>query len=520
MARIRPYESQVSPNGGIPSRDARPSDVAPNYAPLGQAIESGGYAAGHAQALLQDQASRAAVTDVHVMLQGMQSEYTRRLAKLETEADPKDNNINEQFFYGKGDTNEPEEGSFKWYADSYKEQIQDPAARQAFDLGMARLSTQFSDQIVNVQARMAGVYAKQQATKMIDAAQVTVQTDPSLYSAVVAQTTDAINDPRSDFGRLSAEQREPIKRMVTEQISKSAIQGLINLAPEQALRQLTNNTHGMALRGEDLEPLIRSAETSIRAKEVEARRVEAEAARQKTELHHATDQNLMAKYALHEANPGNPKFPPLKATDIGKALNEDRLDGGVGRAMLNMIEERARRGPAAVHTNPNTERNLFKGIHNNTIIDTKPIYDAYTGVGYRGVPQLDDPAMERLRKELTDSRSPEGSLFGKEKAAFLKGIEPQITKPGPFGIYADPTTPEKFATFQRELDATIDRYQRDGKDPRTLFDENSKDYFGKVAKSSKYQSSGFGSIVPPAPTPAPPGTAPRKSLDEIFGVKP
>jgi hypothetical protein len=372
-----------------------------------------------------------------------------------------------------------------------------------------------------VQSKMAGIHAKNQAVKMIDAAQTTVQTDPSQYTDVLAATMTAIDDPRSDYGRAGVEQRDAIKRMATEQIASSTVRGMIGDSPQHALRSLQVGEWDKAISGEQKIVLMNAAETGIRTQEVEARRAEAEALRQQKARYDATDQTFGAQFALHQANPGKPEFKPLTATQIGVALRDNQIDGPTGRAWLNMIEENARRGPTAVHTNPTVERDLFKRIYlkdgdPKKIIDTQPIYDAYLRK------QLSDTDMGRLRDELVKSRSPEGSQFGKEKADFLKGIEPQITKPGPFGIYADPTTPEKFAEFQRELEATIAKYHQAGKDPRTLFDPGSTDYFGKVAKSSKYQSPGFGSTeqtvapyVPPAP-----GAPPRKSLDDIFGKKP
>lgn len=515
MAKIRPYESQVSAQAEMPVRQASPSDVGgTGLVNLGQATESLGQNVGVVGRIVQQNATRAAITDVHTMLAGTKAEYTKQAMEFEAKADPKDTNLWEQFYHG-GNVDEPTEGSLKWMLDSYREKIDNGQALQTFDRGASDLLAQFGVHFAQVQSKMAGVHAKNQAVKMIDAAQTTVQSDPSQYTPVLDATMQAIDDPNSDYGRAGVEQKQAIKTMATQQIASSTVRGMIRDSPQHALHSLQTGEWDSQLKGADKITLIGAAETGIRAQEVEARRVEAERLRQQKALYDATDQQIGTKYALNHDNPGKKDFPPVTATEIGRLMNADQLDGPTGRAWLNMIDESARRGQRAQHTNPVIEHQLFKRIHlpdgdPKKIIDTVPVYEAYA----KG--HLSDGSMKFLREEIVQSRSPEGSIFGREKADFLKGIEPQITKPGPFGIYQDPSTPEKFANFTRELNATIEKYRKAGKDPRVLFDESSPEYFGKIAKSSKYQSTGFGSTIP-QPVPS---TAPRKSLDEIFGVKP
>jgi len=521
MAKIRPYESQVSPVAEIPVSDAS-EGMGPGKGAqeLGQSLVNAGYSGAHAYQILQSQADAEAVTKVHVALAEMANRATQELAQKKATADPAD-----QDFFGtvyRGGTPEgepPADGSLHDQLNKLNDQITNPVAKQRFEAGAAALTSQVLNQATAFQGHLAGVYAKQQAISLTNNLQAMVQTDPGQHENALKVMEQVVNDPKGIFFRpgMDAGSRELIKRQMTEQIASSTVRGMIGDSPQHALHSLQAGEWDNQISGEQKIVLTSAAETGIRALEVEARRAEAERLRQKKAQYDTTDQQFGAQFALHQANPGNPAFKPLTATDVGTALNNDKIDGPTGRAWLNMIEENARRGPVAVHTNETVERSLFKRIYlpdgdPNKIIDTKPIYDAYLRK------QLSDTDMGRLRDELVKSRSPEGSQFGKEKAEFLKGIEPQITKPGPFGIYQDPTTPEKFANFQRDLEATIAQFRKDGKDPRTLFDPNSKDYFGTVAKSNKYQSSNFGSITSPSQTV--PGAPPRKSLEEIFGVKP
>jgi hypothetical protein len=191
------------------------------------------------------------------------------------------------------------------------------------------------------------------------------------------------------------------------------------------------------------------------------------------------------------------------------------LEGDTGRTILNMIEADANR-PNKVRTNPVVERELFRRIHlpdgdPKKIIETEAIYKEYI----KG--NLDDAARDNLRKELIESRDPQGSVFGREKADFLKRMEPQILKPGPFGIYADPTTPEWMFKYKQDLETQIRLYRELGKDPRVLFNPRSSEYFGAPEIVNKYQNSSFGSVgaSTASPTPSVAPTA-RKPLSDIF----
>ncbi len=522
MARIRPYESQVSPNAQIPAQNSTIADVGgPGAEKLGESIVNAGYAGAHAYQILQAFEDSRAVSNTHVALAKLMNEATQTIAQKKATADPNDPDFfNTVYRDGAPQDAEDPTDSIKGQLSSLKEQVTNPVAKIHFDQAAQAITSNVLQQAVAFQGHLAGVAAKQQAIKLTDSLQTMVQTDPSQHANALAYMQQAVDDPNGIYSRpgMDAGIRDGLKRDMTNQITGSAIRGWIQASPQVALDNLQKGKWDNQISGEQKVLLTGAAETQIRAMEVEARRAEAEKLRQQKAKYDLTDQAFGAKFALHQANPGVPQYQPLTATEIGKALQTNQIDGPTGRAWINMIEENARRGPVAVRTNETIERSLFKRIYlpdndPNKIIDTQPIYDAYLKK------QLSDTDMGRLRDELVKSRSPEGSQFGKEKAEFLKGIEPQITKPGPFGIYADPTTPERFASFQRELEATVAQFRKDGKDPRTLFDPSSKDYFGNVAKSSKYQSTGFGSITPaPTTTPAP-STQPRKSLDEIFGIK-
>ena len=133
------------------------------------------------------------------------------------------------------------------------------------------------------------------------------------------------------------------------------------------------------------------------------------------------------------------------------------------------------------------------------------------GITYEG--------LVHLRKEWEQMRTPEGRQLGEAKANFYKAMEPPIQKPGPFGIYADPSTPAQYTRFIEDTELLIAQYRQQGKSPFLLFDPKSPEYRGRPAVVKQYQNTGFGSTqAAPPPPPSTPG-ATRPSLDDIFGVK-
>jgi hypothetical protein len=375
-------------------------------------------------------------------------------------------------------------------------------------------------------SRLAGeaaVNAVRGATDKLGA-QVYAHPVPAQVELSIGQAATLVKDPNGSFAGIGAQNKDKILRDMQEAIATRAVEGSIRQFPNQTLRVLQQppeargeqyNYIAQYVPNEKINALINSAETEVRALEVEKARSIADENRQRIEMARASESTLIEKLALHMEDP---KQPMISARDVLDS-NLYALDPEKGKAMLGLIHAWSKEDPhKPIHTNPVVEHSLFKSIHlpegnPKKIIDTAPIYEAYQ----RG--QLSFTDMDKLRKELVESRSPDGSVFGREKAEFMKSIEPQITKPGPFGIYADPTNGEKLLQFKRDADSTISKYRKEGKDPRSLFDPDSSDYLWKPGKRQKYIGSGFGSIQQDTPAQKAPGSAPRKSLDDIFGMK-
>ena len=526
MARILPYESQVGAQGDMPGRQAQASDFGgAGLTNLGQATESLGQNVGQVQRFMLAQKSRQEVTDASVQLTKEGAELTESFDSQARAWKPGDVPLSESFT-----------AKVKARLDQLRGPIgdQDRFTTQAgvatFETHAAQLSQHFVSLARQADAKLAGEAAVTQQRELVDTVGNFLRQHPAYFQLRQEEIARTLTDPNGIYGRIPVVEQQRLVRSASEQLAVDAVQGLIRKTPNHALEILRDpmlkqdEQYGWIAQyvpGEKMNHLLNMAESEVRAVEIEARQHAADQKRQLEEMQHQTDQQRTAQYFLHQENPGNPNFPALTATDIAHDMQDGKMSGPVGRAILGMMEADANRGPRATRTNPAVEMSLFKRIHlpdgdPRKIVDTTPIYNAYTDG------QLSDSSRNDLRRELVESRSPDGSKFNQEKADFLRAIEPQITKPGPFGMLSDPTTPEKFLEFKRDLDTQIAQYRKDGKDPRTLFMPKDPQYFWAPENRIKYTATSYGSLQSPsssALTPLPNAT-PRKSLEEIFGVKP
>lgn len=513
MPRLRPYESQLSTQADVPAARAQPSDFGgTGLSNLGEAVQDAGVYAGQANRILLENKARREVTDAQIQLLNLQQDLARGLDERVKTWKPGDVSVADDMagvIKGQLDNlGQTEDGN---------ERYETQNGKKAFQVGAARLQQHFSDQLAHADAQLQGKAAEIQHRELVDNAGNFLQTHPTYFALRREQVEGIIMDPNGTYGKVPYVTRQKLAQQANESLAISAVQGFIRQHPNQALQTLQDpllkqdEQYGWIsqyIPNEKLSPLIGQAQTAVMAQDAESARAAAEENRQRINRARTAESALIEKMALHMASPTEPDMTaqdvlesPLMQDDPQKALQ-----------LLQIIHARSKEDPQKpVHTNPAVERRLFKSIHlpdgdPHKIIDTAPIYDAYIKQ------QLSSTDMERLRRELVEARTPEGSVFGKEKAEFLKRVEPRITHPGPFGIYSDPTTADQFYNFERDVEAAITQYRKEGKDPRELFDPRSHNYMGRPEVVDKYQNKTFGSLQPG-------GKKPEKSLDDIFGAK-
>ncbi len=537
MPKVRPYESQVSPGGEVPTAGASLSEVGgPGAVNLGQSIVNAGYSGAHAYQIIQANEDAAAVSDAHVKLAQIAASETQRFQDFSTKADPADPNVWDSFRRGGATPDEevPRVDSLQYKLDALNTATQNPIAKRAVAQGAAQLSQHFLDKTVVLSGQLAGIQAKNQLNTYIDAQGTRVQTDPTEFygpSGALAQTKQYFD---TAFPKMTVAWRDQQYQESKNKLAANMVRGMLNDpgSGQMVKARLERGDYDGLLTDEAKVTLHSQAMTNIQAWETEQNRARAEAMRQQKEGYEATGRTLTSKFLLHEDTPTNPMTPPLTATEVGKKLLNNELDDNTGRALFGMIDARASRaGSTEQKSNLATKRKLFEGIANGTVSDITPITDAYLGKGYKGVMQLSDSDNDWLLKKFYDAKSPDGDSLSKDFATFYERVPKQaILKPGPFGIYADSTKGGWYDKYIHDVEDLKQQYIKAGKNPRDLIDPSKPEYVGSQKFVEKYANQAFGEwptgYVPPL-TPVPtapvvPGQVapPRKSLNEIFGRKP
>ena len=134
MAQIRPYIAQVSPEVGIPSRNASPSDISgPGVERLGQSIVQAGMHAAQTQGILQEHENRRATTDMYVQLAELGAKHTQRMPDFKANADPANQDLWGTFNTGnapEGTTPPPD--TLKGDLDALGERVTNATAKELF----------------------------------------------------------------------------------------------------------------------------------------------------------------------------------------------------------------------------------------------------------------------------------------------------------------------------------------------------------------------------------------------------
>lgn len=530
MPRIRPYESQVGSQGDLPSRNAGLQDFGgAGLSNLGQGVENLGQSIGQIQRIENDAKSRQEVTDTHVGFIDAQARVHAELserAKNYVAVDPETGLRNPMLSDMVPDILRREldslgktpEGNVKY---------ETPAGKNTFQLAAAQFSSHFVSAARDIDVKLAGDAAVQQFRMSVDKLGNAAFSAPIRIGDHLQAAETMLRDPYGIYSkeRIGMNAQNKLVRDSQEAISTRAVEGLIEQDPRGALAALSQKPEERAIGSfdyidkyipnEKMRTLMNSAQTGVHALEVADAQASNLARQRMRDLSEATNSSLEQQRALHLIDP---KQPPVTPQVVLEAAKTRGLDSEKQNMWLNMIEEQARRGPAVVHSNPAVKHKLFSDIirpYNDPkkLTDTEPINRAYL----RG--QLNDTDMDWLVKKFTDGKSPDGDTLANDKRRFYKNVEQAITKPGPFGIFADPSTGIQLDRFVTDTENLVEEYIKKGKNPRDLFTFGKPEYRGSPSVLNEYQNKGFGSIdAPPAIAPAQPAK-PKRSLDDIFKGK-
>lgn len=488
MPKIPDYQSNTSaqvPYHGVTGRNAQPSDVGgAGLEAFGQGVQQMGSRLAEAQRIIKHRKTAAEVTRVDMEMAQAEGELALDLQKQTKEWTPEKGNISQGF----QDQTQKRLESVAYDQDG-NSVLETPEGLQHWQLKQAKIRQHFTMASMQAESQVQGQHAINQHIQQVDKLANNVQAMPEMYGMMREQIEGTIDNPNGFYAALPAVKRDELKRGAVNVLSRAAVQGGIRLRPTQTLADLQAGGSGTwnkdDLTDADYNNLLNQAKTASHALDVDKDRAYAEAERQRRELARTTTTKLLTKLAAHDQDPSS---PPLTAQDI--------IDSGLGKyddngmqSLIGIVHARSKETDGhKIQTDPTTYRNLFNDIHRpdgdpKKITDPAIIQDAF---GKRGKLSFDD--MNDLRRELFDSKTPDGMKLSTDKKETLDLLKTQITKSNMLMGKLDQDGDYNMMRFTKHVDRQMQAYKAAKKDPHDLFDDSKPDFVGRPEVLKKFQT--------------------------------
>lgn len=448
MARIRDYQTQESTAGAIGVRRVIPSDLSAGIgSDLGDALS------GVAETM-QKVAQRQELSDVEVKGYEKRAQWTTEFNKRATEADPGDTSFADKFLE-----------DFNADTAALGNNLKTAAGRRAFNESRAKMASDFAVRAGQYQAELAGVQAKTNYLRGLDANRNTLIGDPTQFSDVLSETLKNLNDPTGPYSAMPPAARLQLETDTKKQLALSAVEGTINLSPELGKRQLTEGRWDEYLDADNKSQLLRQADTGIRAKEVETERARVAAERAQEKARQATADSFLPKIF-------DPDGPSLSTADILRSnLTPAQKEHYIG------LVERVSKASTKLETSGPVMIDLYNRIHlpdgDPRKIVNEDDLDGYFGKG------LNIESLRQLRDEMRGRRTSEGIIESDLKKGLVTTARSALTSTSDMLGSRDPRGDEQLQKFMSYFLPEYDRQRKAGKTPLELLSPDSPDYLGK-----------------------------------------
>ena len=517
MPTIRPYQQQVSPEVGLPGRNAQASDLGhTGYTQLGAAVQSAAQDAAQATAIIERNRGMREATDADLNTTLASVTATEDLQAREKAWKPGDppliNEAAESMRTILNGLKYNEDGSEKYETEH---------GRSIFAQRVAHLTAQYLQEAGRAQSRLDGVAAEESFKTWTSAkGNFLAQGVNYLHLESSLQELDRTVHTGIYAGLPQATQAG-LFRVGKSQLAENAMEGMIRDNPKGAITALQGGFMADALGEGKTSSLLEKARVMdslmtqhAKTAQDEFKNAQKDAAR--SQLSQATQQ-----YLLHRADPTKPGITPTYLNSLSNLMEFDSqaalsLQGLVDRDMKE-AKEGATKGDDTVHRH-------FLGL----IVDQKlPSLDPVNKARVAG--RLSREMHDDLVKKYEEARTPKGLTLVKTQKDFFDAMEPIIAPKNGLGAFVDNTTAATMFQFKHDVQQAIDRAKDEKRDPYAVITPGNPEYMGTPERLKPYTKTmmqhidaavtqqGLNDAAPaPAPGTTPAPAKPRKPLSEIF----
>ena len=475
MPVIKPYQQQVFAEGLPGNRQASSADFGgAGLANLGQSIVSMGIDLSRANAINQRAQGQKEATDAAVYVSelhisasneldadalawkpGMDSVPTVTMRKVQEKLDA---------------------GAGKFIT---------AEGQQTYHRQAAMMTAQLAEISGRVQSKLDGQAAALQREALIDNTGMYLQTHPDYARDKLAEIKEILGAPQGIYAKLGTLVQQKHVQEAQERVAINAVQGLIRMRPLSAEEILTNpelskdptyNWITAHIPQEKMNSLMEHARVMgalqiSKQTELQKAVIKAQEIKEKASLGELTVAWISAQNKS-DYNASQTKHTILEA--LQKIPDTVMAHPEMVRAMLSAIDadinDQKVKGEAP--GDPFVYRRLFTKIADNKMPDMTELNTA------RGRGTLTAAQHQELVHEWQEARTPDGRNLIIEVNDLVKRAQPFIAPQSLTGVLKDPETGLNLLRFQRDVQAKITQYRKDGKDPHQLLDPNSPDYMG------------------------------------------
>lgn len=337
-----------------------------------------------------------------------------------------------------------------------------------------RMLGHFDTKLIADTSHRAGIAVQGRIEALENKFSTAAMSDPSSMDFLLKEAEHAIRgEARNTFGlapEMSAKIETTLLQRIQKTIAQAALLGMAKANPEAAEKAIADGRFSKYFNGVEEYKAVRALMSAARVDNNYARIEEERRAKERSDK-----AEVLTLQNLYSQNPAD----RAKVSTQDVLLNPDMSREAKERT-VRIIERETKPETATRVSNANTVK-LFADIRAGKITDLGPIDQA------RINGDINKADHEWLRKEMTDRLGPTGSRLHSDRDLFFKKYEGTID--GALSQYGTRSGLGQQRLYQAEKDARDmeENLKKAGKDPASLYDPNSPNFFGRPEVINKYR---------------------------------
>src|SRR5262249_8190070 len=339
-------------------------------------------------------------------------------------------------------------------------------------------------------ATNAGIAAVNNHRQTVNGLAAAVYNDPSSLDfslkTLEGSVGATIDSSPTLKGTAATKLKSDLLQKGKEDIVKSAVMGMIARDPNVDLSEIEKKYPGL-ITGPEMRQFQKAAQTQERANRLQQVTID-RYERQQADLRvHAAMNKIMTDHTIVDPITGQvtigPKFIP-SVMDMVRQNADAPSAATTGKVWVDWAQVQLNK-ESAPRSNPNVRQNLIDRM-NAPDRPTTEIEIRQAEVNHQ-LSRTD--AQELLGLEKAHRERPEGESIRRRREEFFKGIQPMVYSKMDVDVEPSRLGVQRFYEMQMDARKKEEELRRAGKDPMSVYDPASPEYFGLPERVARYHVS-------------------------------